>query len=154
MIYIDTPMTNDRVVIIDGNPWVNAPFARSLEHKLNAANHRIKLLEAVVNDPHALWVNWLRGDVKLPVGIGDVREYQDRIKQLEEQLMDTKNKHAVLVADVVLNEDRADRIKRLEEAFDTLICVIGLTPIKGNLAALQEAFDMARAVLKAKEDKP
>ena len=47
----------------------------------------------------------------------------------------------------------ADRIKRLEEALDTLTCVIGLTPIKGNLAALQEAFDMARAVLKAKEAK-
>ena len=45
------------------------------------------------------------------------------------------------------------RIKQLEEALDTLTCVIGLTPIKGNLAALQEAFDMARAVLKAKEDK-
>jgi hypothetical protein len=47
----------------------------------------------------------------------------------------------------------ADRIKRLEEALETLTCVIGLTPIKGNLAALQEAFDMARAVLKAKEAK-
>ena len=46
-----------------------------------------------------------------------------------------------------------DRIKWLEEALDTLTCVIGLTPIKGNLAALQEAFDMARAVLKAKEAK-
>ena len=45
---------------------------------------RIKRLEAVVNDPHALWTNWLRGDVKLPVGIGDVRQYQDRIKRLEE----------------------------------------------------------------------
>ena len=42
------------------------------------------------------------------------------IKQLEEQLMDSKNKHAVLVADVVLNEDRAERIKRLEEAGDYL----------------------------------
>jgi predicted nucleic acid-binding Zn-ribbon protein len=40
--------------------------------------------------------------------------------KLEEQLMDTKNKHAVLVADVVLNEDRAERIKRLEEAGDAL----------------------------------
>ena len=47
---------------------------------------RIKRLEAVVNDPHALWTNWLRGDVKLPVGIGDVREYQDRIKQLEDRI--------------------------------------------------------------------
>ena len=45
---------------------------------------RIKRLEAVTNDPHALWTNWLRGDVKLPVGIGDVRQYQDRIKRLEE----------------------------------------------------------------------
>lgn len=75
---------------------------------------RIQRLEAVTNDPHALWANWLRGDVKLPEGIGDVREYQDRIQRLEEQLMDTKNKHAVLVADVVLNEDRAERIKELE----------------------------------------
>ena len=40
---------------------------------------------------------------------------QDRIKRLEEQLMDSKNKHAVLVADVVLNEDRAERIKQLEK---------------------------------------
>ena len=45
---------------------------------------RIKQLEAVVNDPEALWTNWLRGDVKLPAGIGDVRQYQERIKRLEE----------------------------------------------------------------------
>lgn len=45
-----------------------------------------------------------------------LRQAQDRIKQLEEELMDTKNKHAVLVADVVLNEDRADRITHLEAA--------------------------------------
>jgi len=42
------------------------------------------------------------------------------IQQLEEQLMDAKDKHAVLVADVVLNEDRAESIKRLEEAGDYL----------------------------------
>ena len=42
---VDTPMTTDRVVFIDGNPWVNAPFARSLERELNAANARIKRLE-------------------------------------------------------------------------------------------------------------
>lgn len=85
--------------------------------------------------------------------VRELNRLNDRIKRLEEELMDTKNKHAVLVADIVLNEDRAERIKRLEEALDTLTCVIGLTPIKGNLAALQEAFDMARAVLKAKEAK-
>ena len=61
--------------INDGGYWFE---------KFNAANQRIKQLEAVTNDPHALWVNWLRGSVALPVGIGDVREYQDRIKRLEE----------------------------------------------------------------------
>ena len=47
-----------------------------------------------------------------------------------------------------------DRIKRLEEALDTLTLVVGLTPIRGNLAALQEAMDQSRSVLKAKEAKP
>jgi hypothetical protein len=34
--------------------------------------------------------------------------------------MDAKNQYAVLVADVVLYEDRGERIKRLEEAGDAL----------------------------------
>ena len=55
-----------------------------LERELNAANELIVRLQAVTNDPHALWVNWLRGSVTLPVGIGDVRQYQERIKRLEE----------------------------------------------------------------------
>ena len=44
----------------------------------------------------------------------------DLIKRLKEQLMDSKNKHAVLVADVVLNEDRAERIKQLEKDSERL----------------------------------
>ena len=44
-----------------------------------------------------------------------------------------------------------ERIKRLEEVLDTLTLVVGLTPIVGNKYALQEAFDMARSELKAKE---
>jgi molecular chaperone GrpE (heat shock protein) len=40
---------------------------------------------------------------------------KERIKRLEENLMDMKNKHAALVADVALYEDRGERIKRLEE---------------------------------------
>ena len=39
---------------------------------------------------------------------------KDRIIQLEEELMDVKNAHAALVADVALYEDRGERIKRLE----------------------------------------
>ena len=45
----------------------------------------------------------------------DKKELLERIKRLEEQLMDSKNKYAVLVADVVLNDDRAERIKQLED---------------------------------------
>ena len=45
----------------------------------------------------------------------EVRNREDRIKQLEEEIMEVKNKHAVLVADVVLNEDRSERIKQLED---------------------------------------
>jgi hypothetical protein len=50
----------------------------------------------------------------------EVRKREDRIKQLEEEIMEVKNKHSVLVADVVLDEDRAERIKRLEEAGDRM----------------------------------
>ena len=98
----DTPRTDEAQF---GTGRVSVSFARQLERELNAVNaeieekrkdvvwlatekakleERIKRLEAVVNDPHALWINWLRGDVKLPEGIGDVRQYQDRIKRLEE----------------------------------------------------------------------
>jgi predicted RNase H-like nuclease (RuvC/YqgF family) len=45
---------------------------------------------------------------------------QERIKRLEEDLMDAKNQYAALVADVALYEDRGERIKRLEEAGDAL----------------------------------
>ena len=45
----------------------------------------------------------------------------ERIKQLNEYLIDAKNKHAALVADVALYEDRGERIKRLEEAGDALL---------------------------------
>ena len=45
----------------------------------------------------------------------DKKELLDRIKRLEQELMDTKNKLAVLVADVALYEDRGERIKQLED---------------------------------------
>jgi hypothetical protein len=60
-------------------------LCRSLERELTASNELIVRLQAVTNDPHALWVNWLRGTVSLPAGIGDVRQYQDRIKRLEQE---------------------------------------------------------------------
>jgi hypothetical protein len=67
---------------------------------------------------------------------------QERIKRLEEDLMDAKNKHAALVADVALYEDRGERIKRLEEAGDAL--------------ANTQTYDLLATVnwRKAKEAKP
>ena len=58
--------------------------------------------------------------------------------------------------DELLKENRQlkDRIKRLEEALDCLTLVVGLTPFAGNKDALQEAVDLARAALRAKEAKP
>jgi hypothetical protein len=44
----------------------------------------------------------------------------ERIKRLEEDLMDAKNKHAALVADVALYEDRGERIKELEAKVNEL----------------------------------
>ena len=49
-----------------------------------------------------------------------INRLKDRIKRLEEDLMDAKNKHAALVADVALYEDRGERIKRLEEENDAM----------------------------------
>ena len=51
----------------------------------------------------------------------EIKPLKQHIKQLKEELMDAKNKHAALVADVALYEDRGERIKRLEEAGDAMI---------------------------------
>ena len=50
----------------------------------------------------------------------ELQEARDRIKRLEEDLMDAKNQYAVLLADVALYEDRGERIKRLEEENDAM----------------------------------
>jgi len=81
--------------------WVG--FAIELETELQEATLEIERLR--------------KSNIQLREG---AEEAKQRIKRLEEQLMDAKNKHAVLVADVVLNEDRAERIKRLEEAGDAM----------------------------------
>ena len=91
----DTPRTDEAQF---GTGRVSVYFARILEHELNAANVEI---EEKRKD-----VVWLATEKA---------KLEDRIKRLEEQLMDAKNKHAVLVADVALYEDRVDRIKQLED---------------------------------------
>jgi archaellum component FlaC len=69
-----------------------------------------------------------------------IQRLKERINRLEEELIDVKNKHSVLIADVVLYEDRREHIKRLEEAGDAV----------ANNHNLFTFIDW----LKAKEDKP
>jgi hypothetical protein len=49
-----------------------------------------------------------------------IQRLKSHIKRLEEELIDVRGQWAALVADVVLYEDRGERIKRLEEAGDAL----------------------------------
>jgi len=76
------------------NAAVPSEFARTLERELNAANAIIKQQQLLEEENLQL---------------------QERIKRLEEYLIDAKNQYAVLVADVALYEDRGERIKRLED---------------------------------------
>jgi small-conductance mechanosensitive channel len=45
-----------------------------------------------------------------------IQRLKSQINRLEEELIDAKGQWAAMVADVVLYEDRGERIKRLEEA--------------------------------------
>ena len=89
----------------------------------------MSLEEQLRNDAQSLReVGWFNRAIMMDAAANEIKKLNihalnltDRIKRLEEELMDTKNKHAVLVADVVLNEDRAERIKRLEEAGDEMV---------------------------------
>jgi len=91
----DTPRTDEAQF---GTGRVSVNFACQLERELNAANVE---LEEKRKD-----IVWLATEKA---------KLEDRIKRLEEQLMESKNKYAMLVSDVVLNEDRAERIKQLED---------------------------------------
>ena len=97
----DTPRTDAAYFKKGATMYDLAGQMKLVELELNAANVEI---EEKRKD-----VVWLATEKA---------ELEERIKRLEEELMDAKDKHAVLVADVVLNEDRAERIKRLEEAGD------------------------------------
>ena len=96
----DTPRTNKEAFFPHDSKYkvCDADFARTLERELAAANTEI---EEKRKD-----VVWLATEKA---------KLENYVMRLEEELMDAKNKHAVLVADVVLNEDRAERIKQLED---------------------------------------
>lgn len=87
--YNGRPAPNQHDYWCGSTTWGEGDFYQSPEcvrRERDQLLERIKRLESVVNDPHALWANWLRGAVKLPEGIGDVRQYKERIKLMKEAL--------------------------------------------------------------------
>jgi chromosome segregation ATPase len=90
----DTPRTDTELEFDPTSVDEVLDWSRQLERELHASN-------AIIRQQQLLDEENLR--------------LQNRIKRLEEDLMDAKNKHAALVADVALYEDRGERIKRLEE---------------------------------------
>jgi hypothetical protein len=56
----------------------------TLEQENAALVEEVKAHKAVTEDPQVLWANWLRGTAKLPAGIGDIRQSEERVKRLEE----------------------------------------------------------------------
>ncbi len=98
----DTPRTDDRTVIIDGNQWVNAPFARQLERELNAANVEIERLK--------------KSNLQLREG---AEEQKQRIKRLEAG--DAALTYSIALDLQKENDALKQRIKRLEKAGDAIL---------------------------------
>lgn len=62
-----------------------AEIERQLE-KIGELVERVEQLESfeqICKDPATLWLQWTRGNVALPEGIGDVRAMEERVKRLE-----------------------------------------------------------------------
>lgn len=100
-----------------------------IERELTASNERVRLLISERDTARGYadqkWklrqeFHDLFGTDDISEAVALVRELQARIKRLEEDLMDAKNKHAALVADVALYDDRGERIKLLEEALSLI----------------------------------
>jgi hypothetical protein len=133
-----------------------------VEHELADAHDRIRLLVAERNTARlqadqrvSLREEFreLLGTDEIEQGVVVVRGLQERIKMLEEDLMDANNKHAALVADVALYEDRGERIKRLEEAGDALFENSNPSRWDSTEAAARKIIDQSNWN-KAKEAKP
>lgn len=87
---------------------------------------------------------------ELAAALGKVDEQRELLRLSQEENEEKRRDIVYLATEKAKLENR---IKRLEEALDTLTLVVGLTPISGNKDALQEAIALARSEIKAKEAK-
>ena len=98
-----------------------------------------------IKTPEAKFLSDIR-----PRGIvRELNRLNDRIKRLEKELTDTKRKQSVLVSDVVLYEDRGERIKQMEEVGDEM-----LNWLTDDGISMENLRLIANAWRKAKEAKP
>lgn len=106
--------------------------------EIASLKEQVTVLKAVAEDPHTLWTNWLRGTVKLPAGIGDIRQSEDRAKRFRERWLHSRStfiheqqrasraeERVARLQDecriAILRAERAEeRVKRLEEAGDAM----------------------------------
>ena len=78
---------NQLAAILGGQ--LGEPQRAVIQREVPRLVERVKQLEAVLTDPHALWANWLRGTVKLPAGIGDIRECSEKMKRFRSRWLAT-----------------------------------------------------------------
>ena len=83
-----------------------------LRNQRDQLTARVRQLEAVVTDPHALWTNWLRGDIQLPAGIGDIRECSEKMKRFRSRWLAA---HQELRRTEDRVERAEERVKQLED---------------------------------------
>lgn len=111
---------------------------QEIETLQNSLREREEYVTELENRLRALWDKY----------DGDRKHYMDRIKRLEKELTDTKRKQSVLVSDVVLYEDRGERIKQMEEVGDEM-----LNWLTDDGISVENLRLIANAWNKAKEDK-
>lgn len=103
---------------------------------------RVKRLESVVTDPHALWSNWLRGDIQLPAGIGDIRECAEKMKRFRSRWLAAHKRMMEMENEA---ERASERVKRLEEAGRKLckrhlLVVVTYPQAQANVAEYEKAI--------------
>ena len=95
-----------------GNCRSFSELRKPLDVERDQLAERVKRLESVVTDPHALWSNWLRGDIQLPAGIGDIRECSEKMKRFRSRWLAA---HQELRRTEDRVERAEERVKQLED---------------------------------------